>query len=132
VTSRLSAYRVETEAWLARHGVRYHQLFMLDGMTAEERRKKGAHASFKAEVYRNSPYWLFIESEPAQAEEIARLAARPVLCSSTGELVQPGEVHRRLHMVRAKSAFWLRNLSRLRNVHKLPEKLRGLVRRHRY
>lgn len=89
VTSRLEKYRAATEDWLARHGVEYDQLVMLQGMTAEERRRSGGHARFKAEVFRQSPHSVFIESDYEQAVEICRLAGRPVFSVGNSTLVEP-------------------------------------------
>lgn len=86
VTSRLERYRAQTEAWLAEQGVMYGALHMLDLPSAVERRRLGAHAVHKARVYRDTPTALFIESEPAQAEQIAREAGKPVLCIETHTL----------------------------------------------
>lgn len=86
VTSRLERYRSETEAWLRAQGIVFGELHMLDLPTAAERRRHGAHASFKASVYRVTSTVLFIESEPAQAERIAREAGKPVLCTQTQTL----------------------------------------------
>jgi len=80
VTSRLEKYRSLTERWLKSRGIEYGVLHMLDLPTAAERRRLGAHGSFKASVYaaqRNSI--LFIESETAQSIEIARRAGKHVL-----------------------------------------------------
>jgi len=91
VTSRLEKYRAPTEEWLASRGITYRHLHMLDLPTAAARRAAGAHATFKARIYReqkDSP--LFIESERHQAHEIAQLAGKPALCFSSQELFQPG------------------------------------------
>ncbi len=86
VTSRLEKYREQTEKWLKDHGVKYKQLIMLDLPTAEERRKLGCHAKFKAEVYKKlSDTVLFVESEPNQAREIALLTGKTVICTSNDE-----------------------------------------------
>jgi uncharacterized HAD superfamily protein len=91
VTSRLEKYRRQTEAWLHQHGIVYSELHMLDLPNAETRRKAGAHAAFKAEVFRRArDTVLFIESDRRQALEIARLAGKPVLCFTTQEMFQPG------------------------------------------
>jgi uncharacterized HAD superfamily protein/adenine/guanine phosphoribosyltransferase-like PRPP-binding protein len=90
VTSRLEKYREPTEAWLARHGIRYAELCMLDLPDAATRRRLGVHASFKAQVYRTSDCALFVESELHQAREIARLSGRPVLSLSGPEMIRPG------------------------------------------
>lgn len=90
VTSRLEKYRPQTEAWLKRHGVLFDKLVMLDGVTAEERRHLGLHGQFKGEVYRNSKTTLFIESNHAQAIQIARISGKPVLSIERQEIVSPG------------------------------------------
>jgi uncharacterized HAD superfamily protein len=83
VTSRLEKYRKPTEAWLARHEIKYDQLIMLDLPSKAERQRLGAHGGFKAEFYRKSDAILFIESEHEQALRIARLSGKPVLCVET-------------------------------------------------
>jgi uncharacterized HAD superfamily protein/adenine/guanine phosphoribosyltransferase-like PRPP-binding protein len=84
VSSRLEKYRAQTEKYLDRHGVKYGELVLLDGVTAEERRKGGMHAKFKASVYkRHKDMQLFIESDPGQAREINRLTGKPVICTET-------------------------------------------------
>ncbi len=88
VTSRLERYRPETVEWLARHGVSYGRLDMLDLPDAATRRRLGSHASFKAAVYAgDSGAKLFIESCRRQAPEVARLSGKPVLCVETNSLV---------------------------------------------
>jgi uncharacterized HAD superfamily protein/hypoxanthine phosphoribosyltransferase len=89
VTSRLEKYRPQTEAWLAAQGIEYDELVMLDLPSKAERQRLGVHGGFKAEVYRKSDAILFIESEPDQAERIAALANKPVLCVETQELITP-------------------------------------------
>ena len=86
VTSRLEKYRSETERWLAENGVKYEKLYMLDLPSREERIRRGAHASFKAEIYKKlKDAHLFIESNPLQAAEIHRLSGKPVICTETDE-----------------------------------------------
>jgi len=89
VSNRLEAYRPQTEDWLARHGIRYRELILLDGVSAETRRKAGAHGWFKGRVYRDLPAELFIESEPFQARDIAQIAVKPALCTETWALCRP-------------------------------------------
>lgn len=89
VTSRLEKYRPQTEAWLRAAGIAYRELVMLDLPSAEERRRANAHGGFKAEVYKSLDAVLFIESEHAQAERIAELAGKPVLCLETQHVVDP-------------------------------------------
>lgn len=83
VTSRLEKYRKLTEAWLAKHEIKYDHLIMLDLPSKAERQRLGAHGSFKAEFYRKSDAILFIESEHEQALRIAKLSGKPVLCVET-------------------------------------------------
>ena len=91
VTSRLERYRPQTEAWLEAHGIDYGVLWMLDLPSAQERRRLGAHASFKAEVYGAlGDALLFIESEERQAQEIAERSGKPVLSVETHSIVYPG------------------------------------------
>ena len=80
VSSRLEKYRPQTEVWLKKHGIEWGELHLLDGVTAEERRQGRMHAKFKAQVYSSKPdSWLFIESDAAQAHEIAKLSGKSVL-----------------------------------------------------
>ena len=80
VTSRLEKYRKETEQWLAAHGIKYKKLYMLN-KTAEERRRLGLHAPFKASVYKQiTDSNMFIESNPTQAAKIANLSGKPCIC----------------------------------------------------
>lgn len=82
-TSRLEKYRMDTEKWLKRHGVRYKQLIMHPAKTAVERRKMGDHAERKAQVYRDKKYKLFVESDERQAKIIYAKTGKPVLCTDT-------------------------------------------------
>jgi uncharacterized HAD superfamily protein/hypoxanthine phosphoribosyltransferase len=80
VTARLEKYRGQTDKWLARHNIRYRDLYMLDLPSAEERRRLGIHASFKASVYSARPdCLLFIESNLQQAQRINRISGKAVL-----------------------------------------------------
>ncbi|WP_462380960.1 phosphoribosyltransferase family protein [Pseudomonas sp. Marseille-QA0892] len=91
VTSRLEKYRPQTEAWLARHGVQYERLHMIDLPTAAERRRLNMHHKHKAKVYRSDPQaTLFVESEPRQALEIMRAANKPVYCTEDNVMYMPG------------------------------------------
>jgi uncharacterized HAD superfamily protein/hypoxanthine-guanine phosphoribosyltransferase len=90
VTSRLARYRAPTERWLQAHGIQFDQLHMLDLPSAAERRRQNCHAAFKADVYRSiDAATLFIESDPAQAVEIARLSGKPVLDYTSQRLAAP-------------------------------------------
>lgn len=91
VTSRLERYREHTESWLRDNGVQFNHLHMLDLPSAAERRRLGVHSSFKAAIYSSLLETnLFIESESAQAAEIAQIAGKPVLDYGRQSLVRPG------------------------------------------
>ena len=89
VTSRLEKYRSETEQWLSDHQVEYSELVMLDHADAEARRRAGLHAKHKADFYARSGTELFIESEYAQAVEIAARSGRQVFAIDRREMVYP-------------------------------------------
>jgi uncharacterized HAD superfamily protein/hypoxanthine phosphoribosyltransferase len=80
VTCRLERYRQATEDWLHSHGVIFERLFLMDTPSQAERQRRGNYARFKAEHCRQQGATIFIESCEAQALEICRLAARPVIC----------------------------------------------------
>jgi uncharacterized HAD superfamily protein/hypoxanthine-guanine phosphoribosyltransferase len=90
VTCRLEKYREPTVRWLRTHGIKFDHLHMLDLDSAEERRRRGGHAEFKAHVYRSiADARLFVESDPHQAPEIARLSGKPVLDYTSQRLAEP-------------------------------------------
>lgn len=89
VTNRLEKYRPETESWLARHGIRYRTLRMLDVPTKSDRQALPC-GSFKASVYASSDAIVFIESEADQAIAIAASSGKPVLAWDDQFLARPG------------------------------------------
>ncbi|MEM7809110.1 MAG: phosphoribosyltransferase [Planctomycetota bacterium] len=114
VTSRLEKYREPTEQWLRDHGVAYRELRMMPAATPAERFRIG-HANFKAKTYMETDSLLFLESEPAQASEIARLSGKAVLCIETMRLAdrdapQPASYRARSlhHKVKRRLKKWLR------------------------
>lgn len=112
VSSRLECYRSETEQWLARHGVRYRELVLLDLPDAATRRAKRSHAPHKATAYASTNALLFIESEPFQADAIADASGRPVLCLSTQRLSYPGGVRADLDALARRGAAGAKRRSR--------------------
>ena len=90
VTSRLERYRVETEAWLNEHGIRYGELVMMPYPDRDTRMRMNAYGAHKARVYRESGAILFVESDVRQAVEIAELSRKDVLCIDTMQMVRPG------------------------------------------
>ena len=87
VTCRLEKYRGLTEEWLKKHGIRYKNLVMMDLPDKATRVALGSHALFKAEVYRATDAWIFIESSVRQAQEIARISGKDVLCTGTNQMI---------------------------------------------
>lgn len=120
VTNRLERYRPQTEAWLARHGVDYRHLVMLDLPSKAERQRLNAHAAHKAEYYRRSNLSLFIESSARQAQAISESTARPVFCTENNHLYTTSTGSSLLNARR----YHLRRLSR-RWLNRLPVAVRG-------
>lgn len=83
VTSRLEKYRPETEKWLKMNKIEYDQLYMLPLNSKEERIKQNASIPFKAEIYQDKKYTIFIESSDKQASEIAKISKKCVFCVDT-------------------------------------------------
>lgn len=86
VTARLEKYRAETLAWLDRHGMQVDKLIMMPCDTLAERQRLDV-AQFKAVHYRQfmdrhtglKPT-LFVESDPHQAERIAKFSGGITAC----------------------------------------------------
>lgn len=87
VTARLEKYRPQTTHWLNVHRVQFRRLVMLDLPDKSTRIKSARHGSYKGQVYGQSTAKLFIESDMAQASQIAQMTKRPVLCTSNWQLV---------------------------------------------
>lgn len=91
VTTRLERWRSLSEAWLRAQRVVYGELVMLDGVSAARRRSEGLHADWKASHYTRTEALLFIESNPRQAERIATITGKPVLCPVVSRVYGPSE-----------------------------------------
>jgi uncharacterized HAD superfamily protein len=111
VTSRLERYRPETEEWLARHGISYEELIMMDLPTAEARRRSARQAAFKAKAYQKTEALLFIESSPGQAHDIAQLSGKPVLAITTGQVERPS-LQARVAVRVQRLRWWAQRLRR--------------------
>jgi len=91
VTARLSKYRAETEAWLARNGISVKKLVMAPWKTLRERQRQDM-GTFKARYFKRflterhavKPA-AFVESDPNQARRIYELTGGVVICPSSGE-----------------------------------------------
>lgn len=89
VTCRLEKYRGLTEAWLAKHGIEYDELIMMDYPDKAAQKKAGRHSTYKADVYKESGAMLFIESSLYQAKRIASESGKEVFCVDTMQMIYP-------------------------------------------
>lgn len=90
VSTRLEKYRGQTEKWLARHGIQYGALHLVDLPSGAERRRLKVHAPHKAKAYLETGANLFLESDERQSQQIAELTGKPVICINTMKLY-PGK-----------------------------------------
>ena len=82
VTSRLRRYLPETKGWLERHKIEAASIVMHPAESPHERRVAKDYAKRKAAAYVADPQAkLFVESDTAQAKEIAAISGKPVLCT---------------------------------------------------
>lgn len=91
VTSRLEKYRALTEEWLARNGIEYGELHMMDLPRLADR-TAWLSILHKARVYGETPSSLFVESNLGHARQICRVSGRIVLCTQNSELLHPTAV----------------------------------------
>lgn len=90
ITSRLEKYRKYTELWLKQHNVKYYYLIMLDLPSKKERIKLNCHAQSKAYHYKNLDHLtLYIESNMQQANAIAQISRKQVMCVENNKLYNP-------------------------------------------
>lgn len=89
VTCRLEKYRGLTQQWLEKHHIEYKQLIMLDNIEAEERKTNFNHGKFKANFYKTTNCFLFIESDYTQAIEIVQASNKQVFCVDKRKLITP-------------------------------------------
>ncbi len=89
VTGRLERNRSATEAWLQSHNIAYDALVMHPARTNAERKASGGGGAFKGAFYRTVDAGLFIESSEWEADHIARLTGKAVLCMDTRAMVRP-------------------------------------------
>jgi len=91
ITECPQKYRKQTEAWLARYGVKYRQLMMREKQDFDT-------ATFKAKIYAETDSVFFVEGELSQAITIADQTGKFVYCMEARELIQPksGARYRRI------------------------------------
>jgi len=78
LSCRLEKYRAQTEAWLAKHGIRYHELILWDLDCKSQR--QGQNAQFKINhILRIKPDLIW-ESSYHEAQEIWEKTKVPTLC----------------------------------------------------
>lgn len=116
VTSRLEKYRRLTEQWLDAHGIQYGELIMLDLPSKAARVRRAIHGQFKGEVYRDCDARLFVESSARQAPQIADIAAKPVMCIESGQMLQPGigALMRGIARQSVRGSWWSHHLKHTR------------------
>jgi|GEM_PF-6908569 Orotate phosphoribosyltransferase len=83
VTGRSEAHRLSTQAWLQKHRVKAKRLVMFPGATPTD---PLAIARYKADNWEPSRLQYFVESDPIQAAELARIVKRPVICPAAAEV----------------------------------------------
>lgn len=88
LTYRLIKNAEITQRWLAKQGIEYDQLIMFNAQTWEERASAGiGSGDWKGLIYRDLPqYKLMIESDPGQAERIAEISGKQVLCVGNNKM----------------------------------------------
>ena len=90
LTFRLIKNSEITKAWLAKYDVKYGMLGMFDASSWEERASTGISPGvWKGEIYKKlNQFRLFVESDSGQAQEIAKISGKPVLCVSDNKVYQ--------------------------------------------
>ena len=85
ITGRFEHERKRTAAWLATHGINAPRLIMFPG-TAADREQPGAIAHYKAGHFGASELVYFCESDPEQAQTIAALTGKRVICPTVAKV----------------------------------------------
>jgi hypothetical protein len=92
VSYRCEYTRKASEAWLAKHGIKYERLHLwgdANATPAEQAASRTWQAKdWKGRIYRDSKCGLFVESCERQSTDITNVAKKPVLCWTTKELMQ--------------------------------------------
>lgn len=89
VTSRLEKYRKQTEEWLSNNGIKYKHLIMMNFNTKEEKTLANINGIFKGEFFKGlTDSYLFIESDPVQASQIAAISQKMVFCTSNHKVYE--------------------------------------------
>lgn len=103
ISCRLEKYRKITEQWLLSNNIKYNNLVLLDLPDRRSRIEWGKYGEYKGEYYKQrASSWLFFESSPKQAETIASISNKHVICTSTNQLICPKQ------MSTNKSKLWIK------------------------
>jgi len=88
ITARLEKYRPQTEAWLATHKIQFRKLVMGPWESLAERRKH-LMGEWKGSVCKQLNLQLYVESDPRQAPQIAKVGNIPVMCPNAKKVFIP-------------------------------------------
>jgi hypothetical protein len=88
ITARIEKYRSQTEAWLAKHRIRYKRLIMGPWSSKKERSGKDI-GEWKGLEAKKLGMQLFIESDGRQAPKICQTANIPVMCPAAKKVFTP-------------------------------------------
>jgi orotate phosphoribosyltransferase len=88
ISTRPESDRAAVEHWLRAHDIEWRSLVLLG--QAGRTTLPGSMALAKAEAYRATNAMLLLEPGLAEAVDVASLSGRPVLCTTTMQLVEPG------------------------------------------
>jgi hypoxanthine phosphoribosyltransferase len=89
VTARPESVRAETLDWLDRHGLTCERLIMRDWDWNGCEWDGARVARFKADHFARSGLPMFAESDPFQAQTIAEITGKVVLCPAAGRVFPP-------------------------------------------
>lgn len=99
VTGRKERHRSATKEWLAKNSIAFENLIMLPDIQTASIIGNAEYAAFKAEVYKKTDCFLFIESNHEQAVKICALSGRQVFCVETHLLITPDNLASRAAMI---------------------------------
>lgn len=109
VTCRLEKYRAQTEAWMAKHNIKYRELVMMDFPDKESRDASKSNVKYKSDIYKSTGAELFIESDHGMAMQIAELSEKPVMSMHNGQMFSK-PASEQLDMIWLKIQWWKRRI----------------------
>lgn len=93
VSYRCEYTRQASESWLRRHGIQFDRLHLWgnpsDSPAGQASSRSWRAADWKGRLFRDSDCGLFVESDRRQAQDIAAVAGKPVVCWDSRELIWP-------------------------------------------